>query len=307
MNPFTLRGPDFLGFYFIWGIGAFAALWALREIRERRSPLSGTPRWTPGTYPGEGDAYAIALLRGGPTEAARALLGRLVADGHLAVDGRQLKAPDTPPDGSRLGLIENDVLRSVFPNPGSAVEAQDAQQQAARAMERWIAEMQAELLRQGLVPDESQRNSHWLFCRFALVSVPGVGVVKLLVALATGHSNIGILLILIVVYSTLSVLVFRPPRQTLAGRQYLSWLTGSHTGLMQMIIEGRRTGAGELALAAGIYGLEALPVLSPLTTALRPPVQVDSGCSSSGCGSSSCGGGCGGGGCGGGGCGGCGS
>jgi hypothetical protein len=159
------------------------------------------------------------------------------------------------------------------------------------------------------------------------LAVVGLGLAKLAVAISRGRLNVGFLILLLIGFWILIVRLLRPPQQTSAGQQYLAWLQESHRGLVRMLESGRRDSAGELALAAGIYGLTAVPGLTALGTAFQPvPVErrKDDGSSSSGsgCGSgsssdlgssdsggsdsggsdsggSSCGGGCGGGGCGG--------
>jgi uncharacterized protein (TIGR04222 family) len=307
MNPLDLRGPEFLAFFIAWSLGVLAILAIVRALWQRLAPTPGTPLWAPGIYPGERDAYAIALLRDGPAEVANALLGGLVSAGYLTVDGRHLRLAEPPPAGApRLSPLEEEALRAVFPSGGPAVTAQEAGKQARRAVERHIGEMQADLERQGLAPPESQRWVYAIFLWTAFAAIPGLGLVKLLVALARGHSNVGFLLVLMILSVLASFYLLGAPPRTMAGQRYLAWLQESHRGLVQMIGQGRQTGAGEQVLAAGIYGLDVLPGFEPLLVALKPPqTSSASGCSAgSGCGGGSS---CGGGGCGGGGCGGCGA
>ena len=89
----------------------------------------------------------------------------------------------------------------------------------------------------------------------ALVLVVGLGVAKLLVAMSRGRSNVGFLIVLLFVALFISARLMKPPLWTAAGSQYLSWLKESHRGLRSMVIDGRRPGFGELALAAGIFGI----------------------------------------------------
>jgi len=306
MNPLDLRGPEFLAFYLVWSSVVLVLLRAARSHWERRIPPGGTlpaGRFAPGTYPRESDAYTIALLRGGLEETARALLARLVAEGSVVIDGRELKRPDPPPDTSRLEPLEREVLQSILPPAGSGIAAQEAEKKALRIVQDRSSEMQTDLEGQGLAPAEPQRQMYALFRNIALVAILGLGLMKVLVGISRDRP-VGFLILLLLGFGFGGLYVLRTPLQTPAGRQYLAWLQESHRGLVQMIEQGRRTGHGELCLAAGIYGLTVLPDFAPLLTALTPPRSSDSGCSSS---SSSCSSsGCGGGGCGGGGCGGCG-
>ena len=175
--------------------------------------------------------------------------------------------------------------------------------------------IEEDLGRQGLVPPKTARGRLQELCALAFFAVSGLGILKLIVAVGRGKSNIGFLLILLVVYTAAVLVLLLPPRRTAAGRRYLAWLQDSHKGLRDLLASGRREGAGEVALAAGIFGLGALPILADLNLALEPPPRRkesggggESGCGSgdSGGGGSSCGGGGdgGGSGCGGGGCGG---
>ncbi len=305
MNPLDFRGPEFLAFYVAWSGAVLAILWVARSAWERRQPQ--TPplrRWIVGSYPAESDAYAIALLRGGPSEAARAVLGRLVGEGYLLVDGRQLKLPQPPPaNAARLDSIEEHVLRALSSGASAGLPAQSAEAQAVQAMQHLAAAMQADLEQQGLAPAGSVQQGYSLFRRLGVAALLGLGVMKIAVGVSRDRP-VGFLILLTFAFTCVCLFVLKTPLQTFEGRQYLDWLKDSHRGLVQMIEQGRRSGQGELALAAGIYGLTILPSFAGLLTALRPP---PSSSSSSGCSSSSCsGGGCGGGGCGGGGCGGCG-
>ncbi|HEY0510650.1 MAG TPA: hypothetical protein VGH73_02015, partial [Thermoanaerobaculia bacterium] len=102
--------------------------------------------------------------------------------------------------------------------------------------------------------------------------------------------------VLLIVSLVVSFKLMAPPLQTAAGKRYLKWLRKSHQGLVSMVSAGRRQGFGELALVAGIFGLESLPTLAPLKKALIPPPQSggDGGGSGCGGGGGGCGGGCGG-------------
>lgn len=279
MNPLDLRGPEFLQFYLIFGVAVLVVAW----MRRQRVLSSGDPspaRWTPGVYPREGDAYPIALLRGGEREVARTVLGRLFASGLVALDEDSLRrglAAESPPP---LEPMEEEALEAM----------RQAHGKRAHEAEGWV---------RGAIAPHLER----LLLLTAAV-LAGLGLAKLAVALGRGRTNVGFLILMMVLYLVVAFFLLRPPRRTRAGDQYLSWLQESHRGLVSLLTNGRRENLSELALVAGIYGLQALPVMSPLNRALRPPSDARIG----GCGGgdSGGGGGCGGGGCGGGGCGGCG-
>lgn len=319
MNPLDMTGPEFLRFYLAYGLGAFAVAGLLRILWNRSVADNAQLRWTPGYYPRDGEAYGIALLRGGLTEAARTLLGKLVTTGHLAVENGKVMKTEKAQDLSGLDPLERQSLQSLAPLQTPSV----AELVVASHTDTGLAEVEQDLERQGLVPPQDARNRLLGLFFLTLLAVPGLGVLKLFVALERGRTNIGFLLIFLVVYTAAACVLLLPPRRTAAGQRYLAWLQDSHQGLRDRLASGRED-AGETVLAAGIFGIGALPMLAGLSHALLPPPPPrrreegggdfgsdygGSSCSSGdGGGGSSCGGssGCGSG-CGGGGCGGCGS
>jgi uncharacterized protein (TIGR04222 family) len=314
MNPLDLRGPDFLAFYIPYAFVVFSMALVVRWIL--KGSLGEEPvlaRWRPGVYPREGDTYAIALMRGGPAEVARMVLGRLVSCNLLEVSGLLLRRCTPPGTWPSIDPIESQALQ-VFDN---AVVAAQAEKEVRNTIEPHLRTLADDLERQGLIPSSGQRQGYWQICGFALAAVSGLGLVKLLVALMRGRGNVGYLTLLLILFTGLGYYLLKPPLRTRSGDQYLNWLKDSHRGLINLLSSGRRDDLGEMALIAGIYGLGILPVFGPLNTALKQPIpnpagRGDAGGAGGGCGGgvSSCGsgggGGCGGGGCGGGGCGGCG-
>lgn len=293
MNPLDLTGAEFLAFYIPYAVVVFAVALAARWVY--KSSTGDEPilaRWRPGIYPREGDAYAIALMRGGPKEVAGTVLGRLFSCNLIEVSDRILRRPAAPGSWPSLDPIETEALR-VFDN---AVLAPQADKEVQKAIEPHLRMLEEDLQRQGLIPPPGQRQGYWTICGLALLAVSGLGLAKLLVALSRGRTNVDFLMILLAAFTWLGYRFLRPPLRTRAGDQYLDWLKESHRGLVNLVTSGRREDLREMALIAGIYGLSTLPVFSPLHTALNPPA------SSSGDGGGSCSGG----GCGGGGCGGCG-
>jgi uncharacterized protein (TIGR04222 family) len=298
-----MRGPEFLGFYIVYGlcvlgvIALFRAIWGWMY----RAPTESL-RWRPGVYPSEGDAYTIALLRGGPREVALAIFGRLVTEGFLVLEGGILRQPSQPATArARLSPLEEEAIAVV----AEGVPAKEALGQMVGGLEPRLARLREELEAEGLAPGISQRPIYGSFGLAALLLVPGLGLAKLVVALARGKSNILFLVILMILGALAAVALSKLPGQTTAGKRFLKWLKESHQGLVQMVSAGRSQRHGDIALVAAIFGIEILPALAPLKLALVPPPKT--GDSSGGCGgSSSCSSGCGGGGGCGGGCGGCG-
>lgn len=291
MNPLDLKGPDFLAFYIPYAVLVFGVALVARWIY--KSSIGDEPalaRWRPGIYPRESDAYAIALMRGGPKEVATTVLGRLFSSNLIEVSDRVLRRCTPPDQWPALDPIESEALRVL----DKAVVAAQAEKVVGKAIEPHVRMLAEDLERQGLIPEPGQRSSYWNLCILALLAVSGLGLVKLAVGLARGRS-VGYLILLLAVFTFLGYYLLKPPLRTRFGDRYLSWLKDSHRGLMNLLTNGRRDDLQEMMLITGIYGLDSLPIFSPLHTAMNPPSSGGDG-----------GSGCGGGGCGGGGCGGCG-
>lgn len=308
MNPLDMMGPEFLRFYLLWGAGVLGAALLIRSfLRSLPAPPSGS-RWTPGVYPREGDAYSIALLRGGWREVVHTALARLFSTGMLALDGTSLRQ-GAPEDSVSLQPLESAVLSVAMGQEGLSLPRMESR--ARSAVSHYLRPLENELRQEGLLLSEPQLRGFEILRIAALLLLVGPGAAKLAVALFRWRFNVGFLILMMLAYTVAAFLLLRPPRRTRAGDLYLDWLKDSHKGLMNMLTRGRRESPGELALLAGIYGLQVVPTMVPLYSALQPHRRQEDG-AGSGYGGGSCGssdgggGGCGGGGCGGGGCGGCG-
>lgn len=307
MNPLDLTGPEFLRFYVPYGLCVVVLAWLIRLLLDRLSGPVPSARWTPGTYPRESDAYAIALLRGDRQEAVRTVLGRLVSAGLVNVEDRLVRALPGAGGRAQLQPIEEKALRAL--KPGEALRAGKAERRIQEAIKEHLREIEDELGREGLLPQGERKTVYWVLAVATWLAVSGLGLAKIGVAISRGRLNIGFLVLILIGFNLLMTRLLLPRLRARAGQQYLDWLRESHRGLAEMIDSGRRNSDGEIVLAAGIFGLAAVPGLKPLGYAFQPPPSTrrsdgsSSSSSSSGCGSGSS---CGGGGCGGGGCGGCG-
>lgn len=319
MNPLDLNGPEFLLFYLIYGVAILVlARMARSRVIDQTKPFLSA-RWAPGIYPREEDAYAIALLRGGPTEAARTLLGQLMSTGHAQVEDGKVHVSRSIFDGDRsLRPIEVDAWNAL--DNDSPVDVTTAESRVREAVQPRLDEIWGQLASEGLLAPPKEisalRKSQLVYG----LLIVGVGLLKLLVALSRDRTNVGFLSLLLIGFTVAVLILLRPPRRRPA-QEYLLWLHQAHHGLLGWT-EKRRRNTEETALMIGIYGLAAIPPLAPFYTSLQPPAQsqdprkrqaADSG--GGGCGSgssdssggggdgggSSCGGGGGCGGCGGGG------
>jgi uncharacterized protein (TIGR04222 family) len=308
MNPLDMTGPEFLAFYVPYGLIVLAFAWMVRALTSlSTSPPEGT-RWAPGSYPREGDAYAIALLRAGAPEAVRTLLSRLAGMKLIRVENKKVRTASLRNGERQLQPVELTAWQAV--GSGAPVNVTQAQALVDRAARPHFEEIRRELAEQGLVPGPERRSVLRAIQIVTWIAVVGLGLAKLGVALDRGRSNVGFLLVLMLVFWITIHFVLRPPLRTSAGSRYLKWLQESHRELVQKLQTDRHDRPGDLALATGIYGLGGLatiPVLAALNSQLHPRRTTDStggggDTGSSDSGSSSDGGSS----CGGGGCGGCG-
>ena len=309
MNPFDLRGPDFLIFYTLLAAAALLLVWHLRRSREagstRRSLLN--------------DYLQIAYLRGGHYEALRVATMNLINRGLIEVESDSgLRTSVT--GEARLTRSTERALLDKFRTSGEAASIFSDLELSATA----AADCGPDLMRLGLLPDGEATAARTRLLLVALLVVLGVAATKTVVALSRGRSNVLFLMLEAIVFSVLAYKLAYPFR-TEAGDAMLAELTTLFGGLRARA--GALTLGAEpqdVALLAAVFGTGALPPSFASARLFRRAQAQASSCgascgaaasygsSGSSCGSSSgssCGGGGGGGGCGGGGggCGGCGS
>jgi uncharacterized protein (TIGR04222 family) len=288
MNPFDLRGPEFLLFYTILGVVVLLVTRAL---------VRGGEAWY-GKSPTElKDPYELAYLRAGANEALQVATVSLMARGLLRASGDDVVA--VAGASARVQRpIESEIL-SFFSRPRAAADLFRLRS-GSPACERY----RERLAERGLVPDGGQRRRRALIATAAVALLVSVSVVKIAVALARGRHNIAFLVILTALFAIVTVATAFP-RRTPSGNALLGDLRDRYAALRARAAQIRPGGAtNEVAFLAAAYGLSVLsPIDHPYVRPLfRKAVSSDGGSYSGGCGSSGCGGG---GGCGGG-CGGCG-
>ncbi len=298
MSPFDLRGPEFLLFYLVLGS---IVLWALYAARRYAEP-------TDAIHADLSDPYLIAFLRGGANELLRVSTISLIHRRLLEVAGATVRvASPHAADGVRDPL-EREVLR-YFEKPKEAASI-FSELRSSSNLEHYRQSLET----LGLLPNDWVRANRWRLLGLGLFVLWGVAVIKLFVALARGHTNIGFLIVLALAFGLLAnKLVLQ--RLTIRGKAMLQDLRLLFGGLKDR--PAKSFSPNDVALLAAAFGAAALPLaVFPYAEALYPKAMAASrrsGGGSSSCGSTSCGssggdggGGCGGGGCGGG-CGGCGS
>jgi uncharacterized protein (TIGR04222 family) len=314
VNPFDLRGPEFLVFYFFLSLLVIAGVVFLRRLSEDRD--NGKPPID--------DPYFVAFLRGGESEALRVAALSLIDRGLLTLKSSRASVLFPGSADSRLELTDPAAIETVkrpiekrileaFKNSQPVHSTLDSLEGCTACFDYAI-----NLERFGLLPDEEVRKARFRRVAIAIGILLGVAAVKVLIALSRGRSNI---LFLVILSGLAAFVAFKTsnPFRTARGEKFLQDVKSLFGSLRRRAASLRPGGAtSDLVWLASAYGLtEVSPILFPQVTALRPrrqPRGLDStgwGSRNSSCGtasscssgSSSCGGG---GGCGGG-CGGCGS
>ncbi|MET3129922.1 uncharacterized protein (TIGR04222 family) [Oxalobacteraceae bacterium GrIS 1.11] len=295
-DPLLLSGPAFLLFYLM-----FAALVCviLRErikrveMRGKRAPLEMAS-----------DPYLIAYLRGGAHEAVKVATISMVDRSLLHFEGGKLRA--SSPNGVRL--VQREIERELLTHY-QAPGAPGAMLAGASGLRSCI-QYQKQLEESGLLVSAGSHSERRAPVVIALIALIGVGALKIMVALAHGHYNIGFLIVLCLLASIYPIWQLRR-RGNWRGEAQLQDL---RTLFGRLKSRAHRLPAGgasnEMALLAAVFGMDVLPAtLFPFVKQLYPlpkskdsdsdsSSSSDSSCSSSSDGGSSCGGGSGCGGCG---------
>jgi uncharacterized protein (TIGR04222 family) len=286
MNPFDLPGPQFLGFYALFAIAVIAMLYVGRSYYESGSPPSLDLV----------DPFLFACLRGGPKEVVRVATLGLIDRGILQATGNTVtRSPQATPALVRR-RIEKEVL-NYFKIPAEA----DSILQRPSVLRVAAEDYEDQLRRFQLIPDPDMLKMRLLFLIAALVAMVGVGGIKLMIAVSAGRSNIGFLIIMMVVAVFVAIKI-RGPYRTAVGESYLASIRSMFTGLQERAASIRPgSGSRDLLWLTALFGAATLPTAAfPFVQQLWPKPRTASGSGSScGGGSSGCGGGGGGGGCGG--------
>ena len=315
MNPFDLRGPEFLVFYVVLSAFVLCGVGLARYFLE----AGQVPQiWQP-------DPYWFALLRANTDEVIRVATLALHDRRLLAANGEMLQSVQGAAWYTRRPIERNIVQHFEAPSPASSALKSYECRRACLAIE-------AELREQRLLPSAGQQWVRVLLGLGACVFLWWVSATKVSLAFSRGHHNVGFLVCLsLLVPGAAGLLLWR--RRTTLGNRVVQDFQSLFSGLRERsayIAPGGAT--NELSLLLGIYGVGALEGAAREQFAALYPAQppsrwasgsssgsscsssmslssssssCGSSSSSSSCGSSSssCGSSCGGGG----GCGGCGS
>ncbi|MEK6322847.1 MAG: TIGR04222 domain-containing membrane protein [Acidobacteriota bacterium] len=291
MNPFDLRGPEFLIFYFVLSAVVIVALHRYRQVVE-----SGPPPKID-----LADPYLIAYLRAGESEAARVALVSLVDRGLLTANGTTVvRTKGASPKSVRRPIEKLLMERFASPAESTSIVADSSVQPA-------VNEYRDTLTRLCVLPDAAINRSRVTSFLLAVAVLGGTAAVKIFVALSRGRTNIVFLILLALIATAIAAKVSFP-RLTARGKSLLLDVKLLYSGLKERAGPVASGGANaDAAMLAAAFGLGALTGDSFAYAGALFPKATRGGWSSLSCGTSggsscgsSCGGGCGGG------CGGCG-
>jgi uncharacterized protein (TIGR04222 family) len=304
MNPFDLRGPQFLAFYAALTLLTLLVIrWLRRSSEMRLQPVGGTAKRDlvlSHTHPelsqsAFADPYLIAYLRGGAAETIRTATVSLVDRGLLSLEGEKVRTSST---GSRTE-VRKTVERALLEYCATSSDPRRLYKDSK--LVEACHEYEQQLVMRNLLPDETINADRRVVFNGAIAVLIAVSAVKLIVAFARGRSNV-LFLIILTVAAVVAAYAVAFPRQTAAGKAFLDEVRNLFSALKLRAAQIRPGGAtAELVLLVAVFGTDAIKGGDFAWTRLLFPLPETntSGGSGSSCGSS-CGGGCGGG------CGGCG-
>ena len=264
MNPFDLRGPEFLVFYLIVSAVVILAV-RYRRIQRETAPTGSNAKLT--------NPYQVAYLRSGINEAARVAEYRLIDRGYLKVEG-----PEVVASGKPEAMFATDPLERAILEHYEKARTPDLIFTSHR-LHSVSDSYQRELEEKGLMPAPSlleQRNVDFMI---GALAIAGVAVLKMVIAVTGGHRNIGFLLICAIA-GCLALAFINRARRTPNGDSFLM-------GMSDLVNYYSRD-RDDIVWSAAVHGVKAIPddlfpekqnVFGKASSA-----QADSG--SSGCGSS---------------------
>ena len=293
MNPFDLRGPEFLAFYLGLAVATFLGLLVWERLTARRRADTRMPR----------DPNLVAGLRDGAPAIVQVAAFSLLAQGVLACSDRRHFELKQGGPVVRMDPVEQAVALALRSGPATL-----AQLQRDPLVKAAVRAPLAALESAGLLVTEDQRQARLVAALVAGLFLTSVAAIKLVVALQRGRSNVIFLILLAGLFVWGCVAWASRRTRTPEGVRVLADLRALFGSRRARCPSAPSPGASsDLVLLAAVSGIVGEPFVDPAARAGRQQ-GASSGCGTTfaggGC-SSSCSSGCGGS-CGGG-CGGCGS
>jgi uncharacterized protein (TIGR04222 family) len=275
MNPLDFTGPAFLVFYAAYGAAVCLALYWLNWSREPQLPSGPAPT----------DPYTIAFLRGGPAEALRVAAVTLLERGAL------LLAPGDTLHVSRNVSLRSDaspIERAVHQHFAGGEDASSIfRDEALQITSRTHAEPALEAA--GLIPDVALKDARQRRFLFALVALAVLAGLKITVALSRGHSNVGLLLVAVLVCASVAYRITRRHR-TPAGDRTLDYLMQTFAPTRGRVQRMNHPPPEDMAVVAAVFGFGALEAAAYAQVKALQPTESGGGCGGGGGGCGGCGG-----------------
>ncbi len=266
MNPFALRGPEFLFFYLLLCIAVVGILTWKRNQREAASG-SALPRLN--------DPYKIAFLRAGKNEVLRIATMCLIDRGYLEVTEENKIVATKKPEAQ---FLKEPLSAKIIEHYGEPTAPNKIF--AAHGFNAIFNSYQGELESLDLLPGAERMEQRFRECLYGAFLLGGVALMKIVLALTSGRSNIGLLVGFAAIAFFYLVMLYKKQR-TGKGDHYLA-------GLAELASSpGATNSTAEMAMAAAVFGVGAVPlVYFPRRDDLfRKAAKNDGGSSSSSCGS----------------------
>ena len=263
--PLDLPGPEFLAFYGWFAAGVFALAAAARWWL--RGPGDGAER-APVL-----DAYETAQLAGGQERVLEAVAVNLRNGGLIEIAQGEVRRTEVPAP-ARMPLLENVVLAAVSTR-GTEIRAVRA------AIDGALTANAATLVAGGLVVAEGSWPAARLGPLLVALTVPLLGVVKIGIGLSL-FKPVGFLVVLTLLALVVALVAFaRRVGRTRRGDAVLERLRAEHARLSALGNGAldTPTGAGQLPLAVGLFGLGVLSgtALAGVSDQFKPIRQAGSG------------------------------
>ncbi|HEY6402588.1 MAG TPA: TIGR04222 domain-containing membrane protein, partial [Blastocatellia bacterium] len=217
MNPFDLRGPEFLLFYFFFSLIVILAITILRHRREAG----------PAPKIDLSDPYLIAYLRGGENEALRLAVLSLVNRGILVMEGQFIRRADDSAGDTVKNLVEHETLKK-FSAPDKATSVfNDYNLKSA------LQSYRQKLEDAGLLPDAAASKARRLRFLIALMALLIVGLIKINIGLSLGRPVF--LLVFMMIAAVIIAAICSFPRLTVRGKAALADIAHLYSGLRAQV------------------------------------------------------------------------
>jgi len=287
----NMKSVDFLLFY----IAVIAAGSILGWMFIQKADSAGSEMVM--VLPPNPDPYEISYLRGGIQEVMRLAVFKLVQARSLVSSGKDRKIARV--DGSIELSAMSDKERAVYDELIDPQTMRSISKRLSSKFRGLCYPLEQRLVNERLLTTQAAKGRARLV-RVALLSIVFfLGGYRLYIALSSGRTNVGFLIFLAVIATILILRIFRTPRLSKRGRDYLKALQEKFKDSKNSVVPDQgieNTGLSLLVALFGITVLQGTPYAPYLTVLALPDSSSfysDVGVGGGGCGGG--GGGCGGG------------